>query len=55
MIGENGDVAATVLVDGVVAGTWSGAAAQVKLLVPLTRTQKAEVADEATRLEAWLR
>jgi Winged helix DNA-binding domain len=54
VIGKNGDVAATVLVDGIVAGTWSGAA-QVELLVPLTRTQKAEVADEATRLEAWLR
>ncbi len=54
VIGKNGDVAATVLVDGVVAGTWSGAA-QVELLAPLTRTQKAEVADEAARLEAWLR
>jgi hypothetical protein len=54
VIGKNGDVAPTVLVDGVVAGTWSGAA-RVELLVPLTRTQKAEVADEATRLEAWLR
>jgi hypothetical protein len=37
-----------------VAGTWSGSA-QVELLVPLTRTQKAEVADEAARLAAWLR
>ena len=54
VIGKNGDVAATVLVDGFVAGTWSGAA-KVELLVPLTRTQKAEVADEASRLEAWLR
>jgi winged helix DNA-binding protein len=54
VIGKNGDVAATVLVDGVVAGTWSGAA-RVEVLVPLTRTQKAEVADEAARLEAWLR
>jgi hypothetical protein len=54
VIGKNGDVAATVLVGGAVAGTWSGAA-RVELLVPLTRTQKAEVADEATRLEAWLR
>jgi hypothetical protein len=54
VIGKNGDVAATVLVDGFVAGTWSGAA-RVELLVPLTRTQKAEVADEAKRLETWLR
>jgi Winged helix DNA-binding domain len=53
VIGKNGDVAATVLVDGFVAGTWSGAA-KVELLVPLTRTQKAEVEDEAARLEAWL-
>jgi len=53
VIGKNGDVAATVLVDGAVAGTWSGAV-RVELLVPLTRTQKAEVADEAARLEAWL-
>ena len=54
VIGKNGDVAATVLVDGFVAGIWTGAA-RVELLVPLTRTQKAEVADEAARLEAWLR
>jgi Winged helix DNA-binding domain len=54
VIGKNGDVAATVLVDGAVAGTWSGSA-EVELLVPLTRTQKAEVADEAARLAAWLR
>ena len=54
VIGKNGDVAATVLVDGVVAGTWSGTA-RVELLAPLTRTQKAEVADEGARLEAWLR
>jgi len=54
VIGKNGDVAATVLVDGGAAGTWSGAA-RVELLVPLTRTEKAEVADEARRLEAWLR
>jgi len=54
VIGKNGDVAATVLVDGFVAGMWSGAA-QVQPLVPLTRTQKAEIADEAGRLETWLR
>ena len=53
VIGKNGDVAATVLVDGLVAGIWSGSA-RVELMVPLTRTQKAEVADEAKRLEAWL-
>jgi hypothetical protein len=54
VIGKNGDVAATVLVDGIVVGTWSGAA-KVDLLAPLTRTQKAEVTDEAARLENWLR
>ena len=54
VIGKNGDVAATVLVDGLVAGTWSGAA-KVDLLAPVTRTQKAEITDEAARLEAWLR
>jgi len=54
VIGKNGDVAATVLVDGLVVGTWSGAA-KVDLLAPLKRTQKAEVADEAARLANWLR
>jgi Winged helix DNA-binding domain len=53
VIAKNGIVEATVLVDGFVVGTWSGKA-EVELLVPLTRTQKAEVADEAARLNAWL-
>jgi hypothetical protein len=58
IIAKNGDVSATVLVDGFVAATWtydrSGAVA-VTYVAPTTRTQKAEVADEARRLEAWLR
>ena len=54
VIGKNGDVAATVLVDGVVVATWSGAA-QVEYVAPVTRTQKAAVADEAARLREWLR
>jgi hypothetical protein len=53
VIGANGDVAATVLVDGRVAGVWRDDA-QVEYLAPVTRTQKAEVADEAKRLRAWL-
>jgi hypothetical protein len=53
VIGQNGDVAATVLVDGVVAAVWS-AQATVEYLRPVTRTQKAEVADEGKRLQAWL-
>jgi len=43
----------TFLVDGVVAGTWTGTGAY-ELFAPVTRTQKAEVADEAARLKAWL-
>jgi hypothetical protein len=56
VIGNNGDVAATVLVDGSVAATWrhDGGRVAVTYLASATRTQKAEVADEATRLEAWL-
>ena len=54
VIGKNGDVAATVLVDGVVAATWSPATVEVTYIGPATRTQKAEVATEAERLKAWL-
>lgn len=53
VVGKNGDVAATVLVDGFVAATWSGAA-EVEYIAPVTRAQKAEVAAEAERLRAWL-
>jgi hypothetical protein len=53
VVAKNGIVEASVLVDGFVAGTWTGKA-EVELLVPLTRTQRAEVADEAARLAAWL-
>ena len=57
VIGKNGDVAATVLVDGAVAATWTydrGGAVSVEYLAPVTRTQRAEVEDEALRLERWL-
>jgi hypothetical protein len=58
VIGANGDVAPTVLVDGTVAARWKAeedGRVSVDYLAPATRTQKAEVADEARRLEAWLR
>lgn len=52
----NGDVAATVLVDGTVKATWRADRGRVRVeyLALATRTQKAEVDDEAKRLEAWL-
>jgi hypothetical protein len=53
VIGANGDVAATVLVDGHVVGVWRDDA-NVEYLAAVSRTQKAEVADEAERLRAWL-
>jgi winged helix DNA-binding protein len=51
--GVNGDVAPTVLVDGTVAAIWD-ASGKIEYLRPVTRTQKAEVADEWQRLGAWL-
>src|SRR5436305_5015755 len=57
VVGKNGDVAPTVLIDGVVAAMWSydrGGTVSVEHLAAATRTQKAEVADEAMRLQAWL-
>src|SRR4051794_17134296 len=57
VIGKNGDVAATVLVDGVVAATWSydrDRRVTVEYVAPATRTQKADVTAEADRLQAWL-
>jgi hypothetical protein len=54
VVGKNGDVAPTVLVDGVVAATWNTSSVEVTYLGPVTRTQKADVAAEAERLKAWL-
>jgi len=58
VIGKNGDVTQTVLVDGVVAASWS-ADKKGKITVvpyaPLPRAARREVDDEAARLEAWLR
>jgi hypothetical protein len=53
VIRNNGDVAPTVLVDGSVAGIWQ-TDGTVEYLRGVTRTQKADVADEARRLGAWL-
>lgn len=53
VIGTNGDVAPTVLVDGTVAAIWN-AGGTIEYLRRVTRTQKTEVADEWRRLEAWL-
>ena len=58
VIGKNGDVAATVLVDGFVAATWTydrGGAVSVTYVAPVTRTQKLAVAQEAALLQQWLR
>ena len=58
VIGKNGDVAQTVLLDGVVAATWSAdpkGKVTVHPYAPLPRVWRREVEDEAARLEAWLR
>jgi hypothetical protein len=57
VIGKNGDVAQTVLVDGFVAGLWRAEAGRVRVepFAPLPRVWRREVDDEAARLEAWLR
>jgi hypothetical protein len=58
VIAKNGDVAATVLVDGIVAAMWAYARdgkVSVEYIGPATRTQKAAVAEEAARLQQWLR
>jgi hypothetical protein len=57
VIGKNGDVTQTFLVDGVVAGSWTydkkGKVA-IEPYAPLPRSARREVEDEAARLEAWL-
>jgi hypothetical protein len=57
VIGKNGDVTQTFLVDGVVAGSWSydkkGKVTTVPF-APLPRTARRDVEDEAARIEAWL-
>jgi hypothetical protein len=56
VIGMNGDVAQTFLVDGFVAGTWRVANGRVVLepFAALARSVQREVGDEAGRLEAFL-
>jgi len=58
VIGKNGDVAHTVLVDGVVAATWAvdpKGKVTVSPFAPLPRVWRRQVDDEAARLETWLR
>ena len=57
VVGKNGDVAATFLVDGFVAGIWRTEAGRVRVepFAPMPRVWRREVEDEAARLEAWLR
>ncbi len=56
VIGQNGDVAQTFLVDGFVAGTWSAAAGRVVVtpFARLTRDDRRALDAEAERLEAFL-
>ncbi len=56
IIGMNGDVAQTFLVDGFVAGAWTVEKGRVVLqpFTPLSRTTKRELGEEAERLEAFL-
>jgi hypothetical protein len=56
VIGQNGDVAQTFLVDGVVAGKWrlDGGTVVTEPFAPLPRTVRRDVDDEARRLAAFL-
>jgi hypothetical protein len=56
VIGKNGDVAQTFLVDGLVAGTWTVTKGRIALepFAPLSRAARRELEDEAGRLEAFL-
>jgi len=56
VIGVNGDVAQTFLVDGFVAGIWrvENERVVVEPFAPLARSVQREVADEAERLEAFV-
>jgi hypothetical protein len=58
VIGKNGDVTQTFLVDGIVAGSWKAdKKGKIALtpFAPLPRPARREVDEEAARLEAWLR
>jgi hypothetical protein len=56
-MGPNGGMDATVFVDGMLEGLWRrtpSGAVDVRLLRPLTRSEKAELDDEVARLEKLL-
>ena len=58
MIGKNGDVLPTVLVDGFVAATWDAAAKRNLTITPLRRLSKQERAaidEEGERLVEFVR
>jgi hypothetical protein len=58
VIGKNGDVTQTFLVDGVVAGSWTSdkqGKVAITPFAPLPRTARRAVEAEAALLEAWLR
>jgi hypothetical protein len=58
VIGKNGDVTQTFLVDGIVAGSWASnkeGKVAITPFAPLPRTARRAVEDEAAVLEAWLR
>jgi hypothetical protein len=58
VIGKNGDVTQTFLVDGIVAGSWSSTKegkVAIMPFAPLPRVARRAVEDEAASLEAWLR
>ena len=56
VIGMNGDVAQTFLVDGFVAGTWraDGGRVVAEPFAPLSRAARSEVGEEGRRLEAFI-
>lgn len=56
IVGANGDVAPTFLVDGLVAGMWRAVKGRVVLepFQKLSRADRAELEEEAARLEAFL-
>jgi hypothetical protein len=56
VIGMNGDVAQTFLLDGFVAGTWHAENGRVVVesFAKMSRALRGEVEDEAGRLEAFL-
>jgi hypothetical protein len=58
VVGPNGDVLLTFLVDGIVAGSWTASkegAVTVEPFAPLPRAARRAVEDEKAVLEAWLR